>query len=189
MAEQSEATGTVTPEQFFEELLPAGYEAQKEQGIGVPRNFTMQYQITGGGGGSWHVVIADGEMTVTKGQNDAHMTVTIAYPHWEDAVLSRNGADIALLLPQGRPGRPDTSERAKMLKGTMSLVLAREGDPFAMEICFAGADAPRTTMKAKIEDYVAIGQGKLNGQEAFMTGRVRIEGDMAFMMQIAALTA
>jgi putative sterol carrier protein len=44
-------------------------------------------------------------------------------------------------------------------------------------------------MKAKIGDYIAIGQGKLNGQEAFMTGRVRVEGDMAFMMQIAALTA
>jgi putative sterol carrier protein len=29
-------------------------------------------------------------------------------------------------------------------------------------------------------------QGKLNGQEAFMTGRLRIEGDMALMMQVAA---
>jgi putative sterol carrier protein len=58
-----------------------------------------------------------------------------------------------------------------------------------MEVCFGGAETPRTVMKAKIEDYIAIGQGKLNGQEAFMTGRVRVEGDMAFMMQIAALTA
>jgi putative sterol carrier protein len=189
MAEQAEVPSTVTPEQFFAELLPAGYQAQKEQGIGVPQNFTMQYEITGDGGGSWHVAIASGEMAVKKGREDANLTMTISYGNWQDAVLSRNGADIALLLPQGRPGRPDTSDRAKMVKGTMALELAREGDPFTMEVCFSGAAAPRTVMKAKIEDYIAIGQGKLNGQEAFMTGRVRVDGDMAFMMQIAALTA
>ena len=43
--------------------------------------------------------------------------------------------------------------------------------------------------KMKLADFVAMQEGKLNGQEAFMTGRLRIEGDMAFMMQVAALTA
>jgi putative sterol carrier protein len=32
-------------------------------------------------------------------------------------------------------------------------------------------------------------EGRLNGQEAFMTGKMRIEGDLAFLMQIAALNA
>jgi len=41
----------------------------------------------------------------------------------------------------------------------------------------------------KLADFVAMQEGRLNGQEAFMTGRLRIEGDMAFMMQVAALTA
>jgi putative sterol carrier protein len=44
-------------------------------------------------------------------------------------------------------------------------------------------------MKAKLADYVAMQEGKLNGQEAFMTGKLRIEGDMGFLMQIAALNA
>jgi putative sterol carrier protein len=29
--------------------------------------------------------------------------------------------------------------------------------------------------------------GKLNGQEAFMTGKIKVEGDMGFLMQIATL--
>ena len=35
---------------------------------------------------------------------------------------------------------------------------------------------------------VALQEGRLNAQEAFMTGKVRVEGDMAFLMQIAAVT-
>ena len=77
-----------------------------------------------------------------------------------------------------------------MLKGTISQELAREsGDPFKLEMTFNGADTPRTVLKMKLADFVAMQEGKLNGQEAFMTGRLRIEGDMAFMMQVAALTA
>src|SRR5262249_37753632 len=68
--------------------------------------------------------------------------------------------------------------------------LAREGaDPFKLEMTFNGAAAPRTVLKMKLADFVAMQEGRLNGQEAFMTGRLRIEGDTAFMMQGAALTA
>ena len=96
----------------------------------------------------------------------------------------------ALLLPASRPGRPDNSGRAKALKGTIAQELSREGgDPFKLEMSFNGATTPRTILKMKLADFVAMQEGKLNGQEAFMTGRLRIEGDMAFMMQVAALTA
>jgi putative sterol carrier protein len=76
------------------------------------------------------------------------------------------------------------------MKGTVAQELSREsGDPFKLEMTFGGAAAPRTVLKMKLADFVAMQEGRLNGQEAFMTGRLRIEGDMAFMMQIAALTA
>ena len=48
--------------------------------------------------------------------------------------------------------------------------------------------APRVTIKSKISDYVGIQQGKLNGQEAFMTGKVRVDGDLSFLMQVVAIT-
>jgi len=31
--------------------------------------------------------------------------------------------------------------------------------------------------------------GKLNGQEAFMTGKMKVEGDMGFMMQVGMAIA
>jgi putative sterol carrier protein len=76
------------------------------------------------------------------------------------------------------------------MKGTVAQELARDGgEPFKLEMTFNGAATPRTVLKMKLADFVAMAEGRLNGQEAFMTGRLRIEGDMAFMMQVAALTA
>ena len=188
MAEQA-GPEIVIPEQFFEQLLPAGFAAQQESGAPVPQDFSMQYHVTGDGGGDWHVTIKHGAMTTKKGTDAAVLTFTLAIDDFLDAVLSRNGAAPALLLPASRAGRPDNSGRAKMLKGTILQELAREGgEPFNLEMAFNGAATPRTVLKMKIADFVAMQEGKLNAQEAFMTGRLRIEGDMAFMMQVAALT-
>jgi hypothetical protein len=192
MAEQPQVSEDVTPEQFFEQLLPMGFEAQAgatEAGA-VPREFGLQYHVTGAGGGDWQVQIADGKMTSKKGSGDAVLTFTVSIDDWRDAVLGRNGANQSLLLPQQRPGRPDNSARVKTVKGTVVQELARDGkDPLKVEMMFNNAAAPRATVKMKIADFVAMQEGKLNGQEAFMTGRLRIEGDMALMMQVAALTA
>lgn len=191
MAEQPQVAEDVTPEQFFEELLPAGYAAQREAGEAVPQDFTLQYRVTGAGGGDWVVAIAGGQMTARKGTAaDANLTFTLPIDVWRDVVLGRDGATMAVILPQRRPGRPDNSARAKQLKGTMAVELAREGkDPLKVEMTFNGAAAPRTVMQIKLGDYVAMQEGRLNGQEAFMTGKMKVQGDMAFLMQLAALNA
>ncbi len=190
MADQPAVPENVTPEQFFEQLMPMGFEAQRQGGGTLPQDFTMQYVVTGDGGGEWAVTIRDGAMTATKGRHDAVLTTTLSASDFYDAVLGRNGASISLLLPQSRPGRPDNSGRAKQMKGTVAQELSREGgDPFKLELTFNGAATPRATVKMKLADFVAMQEGRLNGQEAFMTGRLRVEGDMAFMLQVAALTA
>lgn len=189
MTETQAPAADVSPAQFFEELLPAGYKAQHESGIQMPKDFRVQYHLEGEGGGAWHVHMAGPEITVRPGEDAADLTVRLSVADWADAVHGRRGADLVLVIPQGRPGRPDGSERAKMLKGTVDVELARDGEPFRVRTTFGGAEQPRTILKAKIEDYVAVQQGRMNGQEAFMTGKVRIEGDMAFMMQVAMLQA
>jgi hypothetical protein len=189
MAEQPVAED-LAPDRFFEELLPAGFAAQAEAGVPTPQDFTMRYRLTGPGGGEWLVTIKDGKMTTCRGGGEANLGFTLSVDDWRDAALGRDGASLAVILPQSRPGRPDNSGRAKQLKGTMAVELAREGkEPMLIEMTFNDAATPRTGMKAKLADYVAMQEGRLNGQEAFMTGKLRIEGDMGFLMQIAALTA
>lgn len=42
-----------------------------------------------------------------------------------------------------------------------------------------------TLLKAKADDFVAMSTGKLNAQEAFMTGKIQIEGDPLLMQKVA----
>jgi putative sterol carrier protein len=190
MAEQPPVPEDVTPDQFFEQLLPMGFAAQREAGGATPQDFSLGYHLNGPGGGDWVVTIANGQMTARKTSGEANLSFTLSVDDWRDAVLGRDGASLAVILPQNRPGRPDNSGRAKQLKGTMALELTREGkDPMKVEMAFNNAAQPRTTMKAKLADYVAMQEGRLNGQEAFMTGKLQIQGDMGFLMQIAALNA
>jgi SCP-2 sterol transfer family len=188
MAEQTPVPESVTPEQFFEELMPMGFAAQAASDAAAPQDFTMQFRLTGDGGGDWHAAIGNGAMRVRKGNADAHLTVTIGVDDWRDAVLARNGAALGLIVPQNRPGRPDNSGRAKALKGTMALELSRpELQPFRLEMCFNNAAAPKTTLRMTLADYLDMQEGKQNGQQLFMQGRIKVEGDMGFLMQVASL--
>jgi hypothetical protein len=187
-AEQPPLPADVTPEQFFEQLLPLGFAAQASSGGPTPGDFNIQFHLTGDGGGDWHAAIQNGEMKVQRGVQDANLRVTIGVEDWRDAVLGRNGATLALIVPQNRPGRPDNSGRAKALKGTMALELARpDGDPFRVEMSFSDTATPRTLLRMAMKDYLDMQDGTQNGQQLFMQGRIRVEGDMAFLMQVAAL--
>lgn len=61
-------------------------------------------------------------------------------------------------------------------------LLIRDGRAFAYPRLMAPCD---TVLKASPEDFVALTTGSLNAQEAFMSGRITIEGDPLLMQKVA----
>ncbi|MBN1771124.1 MAG: SCP2 sterol-binding domain-containing protein [Deltaproteobacteria bacterium] len=47
--------------------------------------------------------------------------------------------------------------------------------------------SPQLTLSASAPDYVAISTGKLKGQLAFMTGRLKASGNLALAMKMQAI--
>mgnify|MGYP001263683918 CR=1 FL=1 len=55
------------------------------------------------------------------------------------------------------------------------------------EVHQGAADAPNITVSVTASDWIDIVSGKLNGQMAFLTGRLKVEGDMSLALKLQAL--
>ena len=68
------------------------------------------------------------------------------------------------------------SEGAVMLDGTANQVTEEDGP----------AD---TTIKVSWEDWQALSSGQMDGMTAFMSGKLKVEGDMSAAMQLQGVLA
>ena len=67
-------------------------------------------------------------------------------------------------------------EGSILLDGVANAVTADDGP----------ADA---TIKLTFDNFVAMANGKLNGTMAFMTGKLKIDGDMSVALQLQSVTS
>lgn len=57
----------------------------------------------------------------------------------------------------------------------------------SLEVKEGEHDNPNITITMKDSDYLELVEGKLNGQMAFMTGKLKIKGDMGLAMKLNSL--
>lgn len=57
------------------------------------------------------------------------------------------------------------------------------------EIAAGEAENPNITITVAASDWVDIVNGKLNGQMAFLSGKLKIQGDMTLAMKLQSLTS
>jgi putative sterol carrier protein len=94
--------------------MPGRFQADKAAGT----NMGILFDLSGDGGGQWHVNIADGQLNVTEG---------------------------------------------------------------------APAATPSATVKMTAEDFADMSSGKLNPMMAFMTGKVKVDGDLNTVMKFQSM--
>lgn len=69
------------------------------------------------------------------------------------------------------------------LKGTMTAELSNDdGSNYVIKAAFNEADSPQATFKMKTEDSASLMRKESNPVNLFMSGAMKIEGDMAFAM-------
>ena len=76
------------------------------------------------------------------------------------------------------------------VRGTMNLELdIPDGSQADIKVVFNDAASPEVAFKIGLEDWDLMQKGELAGPTAFMTGKMKIEGDMPFAMALGNLMA
>lgn len=193
----------VTPSSFFGQWLPDNINFLKdviEQNAGE-LEVSLGVRVTGDGGGDWSVVIADGQVEISEGlKAGTTVTLMLSYANFVEAVSAQR--DDLLPGPSwlkygGEPEYP--AEIGKQINEGMTLIKPISGtlrftaddpkSPFVVLLKFQGAekDEPDTSVSIDQEDLRAMGRGETDIAQAFMSGKVRIEGAMTLLMQFAPL--
>ena len=177
----------LTPAEYFEEIIPrqlATALAGAPEAAGQP-GLTAVYEITGAGGGIYALRALDGRLEpLTDSLAVADMHTTLAIEDWRAS--TENGLADPLVDYIAR----SKVAVVKSLKGRVRLELERaDGSIFQSATTFGGQAEPEVTLRMAADDYAAMMRGELNGQMAFLTGKLKFDGNLPLLMQVGALSA
>lgn len=140
-------------------------------------NFTIDVTMEGEKSLTYGITIADGKsITVTPGGVDKPM-LSVTLP---ESLIERA---FELITPWTNRQRYDA---VKDTKGALELEVAMPGDwnvPLGLK--FNDYAEPHVKIAIPLEDAAGIATGATNAPMAFMQGKIKLEGDMAFALSLA----
>jgi putative sterol carrier protein len=203
----TQPTPPPAPAVFFAERFPAQMNRQlaeqQEAAAAAQRALegmrgveaTLRFDVRGDGGGTWYVNFAEGR--ATAGPAPAHppfLSIALDRAHFEP--LWREAGDNVLGFLGGVSGMGapikltrDRVAQIGAVKGALLFELTGEGG-FQLVAHLGGdppaADAPAATaIRVDAQAYRELRTGALQPQDAFLAGKIQIEGDMQLAMQLA----
>ena len=204
MVDLSNLPRDITPEQFFDEILPEILgeiqEAGLPAGTGSER---LQFHVTGDGACAVHIGLdaeknfeieygtaAAPPIAVTTGANDLR---SILAGDLRDKIKAATGG-VAIGPKQLRKSvMPDSKlQRIKALRGDIKMQIEdkEEGITYAYTLTLGGGTpnttTPMCTVSLDVATLLEIVSGKQQAQQLFFAGKLKVLGDMTILMGLMA---
>lgn len=204
----------IPPAEFMETVLPEVLAAAGLPEGAEDLTVRLGVRLEGEGGGEWLLEIGGGAVRVVAGsRKDAAFTYAQSVEDWRGALwegrggaigraaagLFRPGARAGAGGPAGGPGlgaapTPAALEAMRSLSGVVRMVVSDEGEgagsgAWWVDLVLGPGEIPAeptTTVHVSAADAEAMERGELDPMQAFMAGRIRVEGDMTLMLQMQA---
>jgi hypothetical protein len=194
-----------SPRAFFTERLPAQFEAalreQERAAEAASRvlegmravHATIRVDVRGEGGGTFFLNVSAGRMT--PGESPLHapfLTLVQERASFDRFVAEVGGSALGFLgaLSGLAQELRLTQARIDLLAGIAGTVHfeVRGAEGFALLTHFGpGEPAATATTSIRVDRdaYLDLRAGRLNPQDAFLSGRIQLEGDLQLAMQLA----
>jgi putative sterol carrier protein len=182
---------SVGVKEYFDEYVPKIFAEQVGGAAALGMEGTEVGVLFDIDGTTYSLVVKDGkELEVKEGPVDNPLVkLTMNEDVFRAAVTGKmeGATDMFTDMSQMNKARLD---QIKGVSGALVLDLTTpEGGNAVIRVSFNGAESPESTFKCTVEDWVAISKGEIAGPTAFMSGKLKIEGDMPFAMGLSSLTA
>ena len=187
----------ISIEEYFEQRIPEIFTEQVANSpvMGMANTVArVQFDITSKDGAkhTYSVIIKDAkELVVVPGPvSEAMVRVLLSEGDWREAVTGELSGAADMFTDMKQMANRGRYDQLKELKGKLMIDLSRSGrENVDMEIVFNGAQTPASTFKCSLDDWAKMSKGELSGMSAFMEGKLKIEGDMAFALSLSALVS
>ena len=176
---------------FFLNEVPKVFEegAQKvkaEELAGT--EFTVQFNITGEGGGNYALKITDGKNLeiVEGGVEKPNVLIELTEKNWREAITGKvPGVMDQMTNIEQFGGGKEQLNTIKNVSGVLNLELTRgDQEPYKIKMVFNGAETPSVSLKMSLDDYGKMIRKEVSGPDLFMSGKMSFEGDMTLLLQL-----
>ncbi len=188
-----EAKDDVTVKEYFNEYVPKIFAEQLQATAVSGMDGTeakIMFNIAGDEAQTWSIVIKDAkDLQVVQGPvPEPLVTLDMDEGTWRDAVTGKLPGAIDMFTDVNKVANRARYDKISDMKGTLVLNLARaDGSPIDLAVSFNGAERPKATFTCSIDCWKDLSSGKVTGVTAFMGGKLKIEGDMPFAIELSNL--
>ena len=176
--------------EYFEEFVPRMFREQLEKSpvTGMEGTiFAAEFDISNGTDQAFGITVKDGrELEINEGPLDNPMVrIQLSEEVWRKAVTGKMVGAVDMFTDMEQMANRQRFEALKSTQGTMNLVLSLpDGSVANIKVIMNGAESPFVTFMTTAEDWAKMATGDLTGPAAFMSGRLKIDGDLAFAMSL-----
>jgi len=202
------STGALSPRVFYTERVPAQWNrtlAEQEAAAGGEAaarallddmrgvDATVRIEVEGDGGGTFYLNVRRGAMSAEEAPADVPLLTVLQDRRAFERIASESG-DSALGLLGGLSG---LTGEFKLTKSRLENLRAISGclgfevtgaNGFAFRVQFGGGSPsadPDTEIRVGSDLYADLLAGRIDPQDAFMSGRLDVRGDLEIAMQLA----
>ncbi len=188
-----EVRDDISVKEYFQEIVPQIFQ-DALGGVTITgmegTTFSVQFDIVDGQTQTYSLVIKDAkDLEVVEGPvENPTLRLELSEDLWRGAVTGKIEGLLDNFTDMGQLANRSRYDKIVETKGTLGLELTMEdGSETKLKVVFNGADKPAVSFRIAAEDWIKLSRGEVAGPTLFMSGKLKIDGDMPFAMSLSNL--